>query len=494
MDSQAESNAMALESMRMLNREQGMDEEEALALEQELYGGMVPGPDVSSENGVSQDVGAEFNVQQDPVADMTLDTMSDQNPVQDTLPTDPAEQQNPGYSNFFARLVNGVAQMVGPETELGMKLNDLANELEGKDATSEQFKDSVNEYGYHDFNELSEDNLADKPEGTMAGKSQDGLSGNPDVDPNADPDTVPFVPKGTDPKADRQNAVPGDVESGTGIKADTPYPLDKNDPESESKLRTDITDKNDKIMSDFARQNVLSESFLKAGADDPDMSCMSNMIGSMRQELDQDTFDQMVGIDAYDDGSPQKQHCADTHMGMMRGLKAYNDTAKECIEKTYADDPAKKEQAMNGLKRTMQELVPTAYDTCYDNDKRYDFLSESDKKELDSMEFTGVDVKYSDYTQHMDAKAMQERLAMSMESGSVQPGSSGEQDLYANAGLDDQIEKSEDTPDKSEDKALDKGAGKSEKSHRDRGAQAESLFGDQLKKFAQQENSVGLSL
>lgn len=44
---------MALESMRMLNREQGMDEEEALALEQELYGGMVPGPDVSSENGVS---------------------------------------------------------------------------------------------------------------------------------------------------------------------------------------------------------------------------------------------------------------------------------------------------------------------------------------------------------------------------------------------------------------------------------------------------------
>lgn len=467
---QAGSDAMALESMRMLNREQGMDEEEALALEQELYGGGVSESEILSEN----------SVQAGSVAAMTADTMTNPSPVQNVSPTEPERQSDVQYSNFFARLINGVSQMVGPETELGAKLNEFANELEGKDATSEQFKDSVNEYGYHDFNELSEGDLADKPEGVV--------SSNTGEKSDVQDDTVGFVPKGEDPESDFQSKMKTDdgVDLGYGSLG-----------LKESQLRTDITEKNDKVMSDFAREGVLSEGFLKAGEEHADMSAMNDMISDMRKELDRDTFDQMVGIDVYDDGSPQKQHCADTHMGMMRGLKAYNDTAKECIEKTYADDPEKKEQAINGLKRTMQELVPTAWDTCYDNNKRYDFLSESDKQELESMEFTGFQVDYADYEKYMDDKVIAHDLAMSGElSGD------SEKDLYANAGLDDQLEA--DKPydesgksEKSENKSLGKGAEKSskpEKSHSDRGAQAESLFGDQLKKFAQQENSVSISL
>lgn len=470
MMAQVEEENMALESMRMLNREQGMDEEEALALEQELYGGGVSESEILSEN----------SVQADSVADMTADTMTNPSPVQNVSPTEPERQSDVQYSNFFARLINGVSQMVGPETELGAKLNEFANELEGKDATSEQFKDSVNEYGYHDFNELSEADLADKPEGVV--------SSNTGEKSDVQDDTVGFVPKGEDPESDFESKMKTDdgVDLGYGSLG-----------LKESQLRTDITEKNDKVMSDFAREGVLSEGFLKAGEEHADMSAMNDMISDMRKELDQDTFDQMVGIDAYDDGSPQKQHCADTHMGMMRGLKTYNDTAKECIEQTYADDPEKKEQAINGLKRTMQNLVPTAWDTCYDNNKRYGFLSESDKKELESMEFVGFQVDYADYEEYMDDKAIKRDFEHSKELSEK-----SEQDMYANAGLDDQLEadKPYDEPDKSsksdksEDKALDKGAGKSEKSHRDRGAQAESLFGDQLKKFAQQENSMSISL
>lgn len=352
--------------------------------------------------------------------------------------TESIDPENPtdNYHNFFARLIGGMAQIVGPDTELGSRLSDFADELEGSDADAEQFRSDIDP-DYHDLNKL------DKLNGS--GSKTDAR------------DTVPFVEKGQDPKSDRENIT-----------------------EPESELRAHITKENDRTMSDLARKDVISKTFLTAGKTG-DLGGMPDMMSSMKKELFDDTLDKSVGVDAWEDGSPQKQHCADTHMGMMRGLETYGRTARECIQETYSDDPEKMHQAMTGLERTMDALVPQAYDAVYQDNKGFDFLSERDRQELDAMHFDGVDVKYSEFAAKKDGLNKHDDLAM-----------------YGNAGLDDPIEADKTGgPEPGLDaKGADKPSGSKSKPGpiTDRRADAEREFASQLAKFKEQQSGLSISL
>ena len=473
MDEQAQLDEMARESMFALNRENGMSEEEAKELEASTFESVqesVSANDLDTEAQKLQDTFAgmsESEAQElaqmgdidpqskDPESmgpgldkmgyagikppsgfsdgsdrsEQKVDTPEESESIDPNAPTN-------NYHNFFARLIGGMAQIVGPDTELGSRLSDFASELEGSDADAEQFRSDIDP-DYYDLNKL------DKLNGS--GSKTDAR------------DTVPFVEKGQDPESDRENIT-----------------------EPESELRAHITKENDRTMSDLARKDVLSETFLTAGKTG-DLGGMPDMMSSMKKELFDDTLDKSVGVDAWEDGSPQKQHCADTHMGMMRGLETYGRTARECIQETYSDDPEKMHQAMTGLERTMGALVPQAYDAVYQDNKGFDFLSERDKQELDAMHFDGVDVKYSEFAAKKDGLDKHDDLAM-----------------YGNAGLDDPLEADKTGgPDPGlDDKGADKPSGFKSKPGpiTDRRADAEREFASQLAKFKEQQSGLSMSL
>lgn len=477
-DEQAQLDEMARESLFALNRENGMSEEEAKELEastfesmqesvsandldteaqklQDTFAGMseseaqelaqmgdiYPKSDNPDFVGIKQDTGDL--VQQDPDVDLTDRIHAGIKPPsefsngsdQDVPGIDPMDPNSPtnNYHNLFARLIGGMAQIVGPDTELGSRLSDFADELEGSDADAEQFRSDIDP-DYYDLNKLN------------------GSGSKTDAH-----DTVPFVEKGQDPKSDRENIT-----------------------EPESELRAHITKENDKTMSDLARKDVISKTFLTAGKTG-DLGGMPDMMSSMKKELFDDTLDQSVGVDAWEDGSPQKQHCADTHMGMMRGLETYGRTARECIQETYSDDPEKMHQAMTGLERTMGALVPQAYDAVYQDNKCFDFLSDKDRQELDAMHFDGVDVKYSEFAAKKDGLDKHDDLAM-----------------YGNAGLDDPLESDKTGGPESglDKKGADKPSGSKSKPGpiTDRRADAEREFASQLAKFKEQQSGLSMSL
>jgi hypothetical protein len=472
MQEQAQLDEMARESMFALNRENGMSEKEAKELEASTFESMqgaVSANDLDTEAQKLQDTFAgmsESEAQElaqmediDPQSkgpesmgpgldkmgyaginppsefsdgsdrsEQKVDTPEESESINLNAPTN-------NYHNFFARLIGGMAQIVGPDTELGSRLSDFASELEGSDADAEQFRSDIDP-DYYDLNKLN-----------GSGSKTDAR------------DTVPFVEKGQDPKSDRENMM---------------------DQKPESELRAHITKENDRTMSDLARKDVLSETFLTAGKTG-DLGGMPDMMSSMKKELFDDTLDHSVGVDAWEDGSPQKQHCADTHMGMMRGLETYGRTARECIQETYSDDPEKMHQAMTGLERTMGALVPQAYDAVYQDNKGFDFLSERDRQELDAMHFDGVDVKYSEFESKKDGLDKHDDLAM-----------------YGNAGLDDPLEADKTCgPEPGLDKkGADKPSGSKSKPGpiTDRRADAEREFASQLAKFKEQQSGLSMSL
>ena len=124
----------------------------------------------------------------------------------------------------------------------------------------------------------------------------------------------------------------------------------------------------------------------------------------------------MSGVDV---GDEQKATVSDLYMDVMRGVEAYSDAATQAIEEQYADDPEKKQQATQGLENLMRQTVGESYGMIYKADNTYDFLSEADRKELDSMDIAGVNASYSDYEQtkqYLDEKTVEPEITDEAES------------------------------------------------------------------------------
>lgn len=302
--------------------------------------------------------------------------------INDNIVVEPesASVQELTYNNIFAKFIGSFANMVGPDTELGKKLSDFADSLDdnGSLPASQEQTDAPL---YHDLN---------------------------------DPDVVEFIP------ADNKTEDKDKEDPNDDLQAD------KSDETSEMPYRKNITSYMTTGLSGVARLTAEDGVFLKAGQSDANMDYIrEDLCDIIRKDVDADTLDQTVGFDAWDDGSPQKQHAADVHMSVMRGFQAYNDTAKETIEKMYADNPSEKEQALTGLRKTMGVMAGMGYDMTYENNRDFNFLSDADKIELDNMKFEGIDMTYSDYVANRD--------------GVAKPDAS-ELDMYANAGIDDALD------------------------------------------------------
>lgn len=504
-ESQAEEE-MAKESMSALNQEQGLDanplgtgllaekydeslfQNGAVAEQLDEIGADMP----VTHNPAFQGIGVKF-VPDPEHSDVTVseDTVESEIDSSEIV----QESETPEYNNFFAKIVGGFANMVGPDTELGQKLSDLAADLDGKDVQESNFGSYMTGDGlqdpehsdspYHDLNQLDDETVEFTPinsayeNGAVSIVDENtnhyiGELGSFDyntdewevaertaVDSETGNESKSTVLRYVGDETDGKNIkipegvknldyafennknlisapeIPDSVESAFGafkgcenVNDDLPGLINmardlhenKNKTE-ETELRQHITESNREFMSGEAKSQVLAGGFLEAGKDGADLSSVQDMMLDMRKELDADTLEQTVGYDAWEDGSPQKQHAADTHMGMMRGLSVYNDTAKEQIENFYKDSPDKKEQALKGLDRTMNVMVSTAYDTIYENNDQFEFLSDSDKKELDGMKFEGIEMKYSDYEAKRNG-----------------PDVSDEMEMYGNAGIDDELD------------------------------------------------------
>lgn len=444
MDEQAELDEMARESMFALNRENGMSEEEARELDSSFLRGpdLQSGPDSESETlqriykGMTGEEADELTQMGDVSPDKPMSSFKGTIYTDGTLDESPESQSEPAidmsgnqsqnYQDFFARLINSMAQIVGKDTELGSKLSNFANELEGKDINAEQYRSDVDP-AYYDLNKLHDD-------------EEQGQKDR-DKDLENDQEIGSEKEKGIEPDRESSDSHRGvsesDIES---IKSKLPL-----------------------------SKEALSEDFAKLGAPGADMSGYDKLADGMCNGLEK----AVSGLDMNDDS--QKQESADKHMNLIRGLNAYDQVAKDCIQDTYKDDLDKMQQAMTGLERTLETMVPKAYDAVHEDDKKFDLLSDADKKELDDLKFDGLDMKYSEYTAKKD---------------SADKSKSDDLDLFGNAGLDDPLES--DNKSKSESKKdLGKSVGSKPK---DRGAEAEQAFASQLEKFREQQNGLSMSL
>lgn len=448
MDEQAELDEMARESMFALNRENGMSEEEA----RELDSSFLRGPDLQSASesesetlqriykGMTGEEADELSQVGDVSPDKPMSSFEGTIYTDGTLDESPESQSEPAidmsgdqsqnYQDFFARLINSMAQIVGKDTELGSKLSNFADELEGNDINAEQYRSDIDP-AYYDLNKLHDSEEQDqKQDKDLETDQEEGLEkDSPAKDAESDREF-------SDP---HRGVSESDIES---IKSKLPL-----------------------------SKKALSEDFAKLGAPGADMTGYEKLADDMCNGMQK----AVSGLDMKDDS--QKQESADKHMNLIRGLNAYDQVAKDCIQDTYKDDPDKMQQAMTGLERTLETMVPKAYDAVHEDDKKFDLLSDEDKKELDDLQFDGIDMKYSEYTAKKD---------------SADKSKSDELSLFGNAGLDDPLESDNKGEPKSESKKdLGKSVGSKSK---DRGAEAEQAFASQLEKFKEQESGLSMSL
>lgn len=161
-------------------------------------------------------------------------------------------------------------------------------------------------------------------------------------------------------------------------------------------------------MTSKAHEMVISTGFQSAaranedatfgGFTDQDMM-MRMKIQDIRDETKRNS--QKNGEDGID---LTREQTAGSYMSMMYGIQAYNDAAVDQIREQYKDDPRKMQIATEGLAKTMRGLVGDAYNAMQTDNDAMDFLSEEDKQKLDNMQFTGVNVKFSEYSHDMDLK------------------------------------------------------------------------------------------
>lgn len=123
-----------------------------------------------------------------------------------------------------------------------------------------------------------------------------------------------------------------------------------------------------------------------------------------------------------------KKTLASQCLNIMKGMDAYDNGALAQIKTSYGEGTAKSQQATQGLEKVMSASTLPFMDAIKDMDAKYEFLSDTDKKYLNTLEVTGVG-SYESY-----------------QVGSLQTSSSSKQtvveedmSMYANAGLNDEI-------------------------------------------------------
>ena len=185
-----------------------------------------------------------------------------------------------------------------------------------------------------------------------------------------------------------------------------------------------------------------------------------------------------------------KKLLASQCMNVMNGMDAYDNGALSQVKSMYGENTADANKAVQGLGKIMYASTTPFVDAIKDMDAKYSFLSDADKEALNSIEITGV----SNYSAYQVGD-------IAVQNGSYADiVSEDDMSMYANAGIDDDIEIS------SEANTGDTGvrgfvnnltsiesrvSGQSkQQSQSNRGAMAESMFGDIVE--SQSDNEYGL--
>lgn len=254
------------------------------------------------------------------------------------------------YNNIFASMFHKVATVFGPDSAIGAKFEEVANQLEDRYGT--------------DAHVVQQE--------AMEARMQRG---------NGSITTDASNVKTTSAKSETQ-----DVKS----KSEDYTPTVE-----KQSLRDEQLKASNKHMKESADLAVSDDDFLSMkDAKDSKFQVMTSSMNVMGRELQMDSAVRLTPDDAT---AEDYSDVANNYMTMARGVKAYNDEALKGINEKYKDDPEKLEIAKAGLGNLMTHASENMYGIIGDSNKMNNFLSEADKKELDNMHLQGVTTTYSDY-------------------------------------------------------------------------------------------------
>lgn len=254
------------------------------------------------------------------------------------------------YNNIFASMFHKVATVFGPDSAIGSKFEEVANQLEDRYGTDA-----------HVVQQEAMEARMQRGNGSIA----------------ADASNV----KATSAEAETQ---------GTKSKSEDYNPTTEKQSSREEQLK--VSNDHMKKSADLA---VSDDDFLSMkDAKDSKFQVMTSSMNVMGRELQMDSAVRLTPDDAT---AEDYSDVANNYMTMARGVKAYNDEALKGINEKYKDDPEKLETAKAGLGNLMNHASENMYGIIGDSNKMNNFLSEADKKELDNMHLQGVTTTYSDY-------------------------------------------------------------------------------------------------
>lgn len=285
---------------------------------------------------------------QNPAA-MTLEHQSETMPENDaTVNKDVTTEKK--YNNIFASMFHKVAIVFGPDSAIGSKFEEVANQLEDRYGTDA-----------HVVQQEAMEARMQRGNGSIA----------------TDASNV----KTTSAEAETQDAK---------SKSEDYVPTAEKQSSREEQLKA-----SNEHMKESADLAVSDDDFLSMrDAKDSKFQVMTSSMNVMGRELQMDSAVRLTPDDAT---AEDYSDVANNYMTMARGVKAYNDEALKGINEKYKDDPEKLETAKAGLGNLMNHVSENMYGIIGDSNKMNNFLSEADKKELDNMHLQCVTTTYSDY-------------------------------------------------------------------------------------------------
>lgn len=280
---------------------------------------------------------------------MTLEHQSETMPQNDATVNEDATTEKK-YNNIFASMFHKVATVFGPDSAIGSKFEEVANQLEDRYGT--------------DAHVVQQE--------AMEARMQRG-NGSIAMD------------------ASNVKATSAESETpGTKSKSEDYTPTAEKQSSREEQLKA-----SNEHMKESADLAVSDDDFLSMkDAKDSKFQVMTSSMNVMGRELQMDSAVRLTPDDAT---AEDYSDVANNYMTMARGVKAYNDEALKGINEKYKDDPEKLETAKAGLGNLMTHASENMYGIIGDSNKMNNFLSEADKKELDNMHLQGVTTTYSDY-------------------------------------------------------------------------------------------------
>lgn len=291
---------------------------------------------------------------QNPAA-MTLENQSETMPKKDATNDVSSEDTKDAttekkYNNIFASMFHKVATVFGPDSAIGSKFEEVANQLEDRYGTDA-----------HVVQQEAMEARMQRGNGSIA--------------------------------TDASN-----VEA-TSAETETPGAKSKSEDYTLTAEKQSSREEQLKVSNDHMKKSadlaVSDDDFLSMkDAKDSKFQVMTSSMNVMGRELQMDSAVRLTPDDAT---AEDYSDVANNYMTMARGVKAYNDEALKGINEKYKDDPEKLETAKAGLGNLMNHASENMYGIIGDSNKMNNFLSEADKKELDNMHLQGVTTTYSDY-------------------------------------------------------------------------------------------------